>query len=130
MRLELIIKHCAELLQQKEKTYTAKLGYAISRNIKALQEAVNEYDESRIQICKNYANKDENGKEMIKDGHYDMTEENEKIVNEELLSLQMMDVDVAIMKVPFSELEECEKKERYTIPSVSDIEALMFMIED
>lgn len=130
MRLELIIRHYAELLQQKDKIYTAKLGYAISRNIKALQEAVDGYDESRIQICKNYANKDENGKVMIKDGHYDMTEENEKIVNEELSSLQMMDVDVAIMKVPFSELEECEKKERYTIPSVSDIEALMFMIED
>ena len=44
--------------------------------------------------------------------------------------LQEVDTDIDIMKVSFAELERCENADRYDIPSVADIEDLMFMIED
>ena len=59
-----------------------------------------------------------------------MTDESKEIVNEEIKELQEVDTDIDIMKVSFAELERCENADHYDIPSVADIEDLMFMIED
>ena len=117
------------LTRQAGKIYTAKLGYAVSKNIKTFQEIIKEYDENRIKICERYAEKDEDGKACIENDKYVFTEENEKIVNEECSDLQNVDQEISIMKVPFSELERCEA-DRYNIPTVSDISDLSFMIEE
>lgn len=129
MKLQKIIRHMEGLTRQTSKIYTAKLGYAISKNIKTFQEVIKEYDENRIKICERYAEKEEDGKVRIENDKYVFMEENEKIVNEECADLQDVDQEISIMKVPFSELERCEAN-RYDIPSVSDINDLTFMIEE
>lgn len=130
MKLIEMIQYQKGLVGQSKKVYTAKLGYAISKNIKIFQTAIGEYEENRVKICERYAKKDEEGNAIIKEGKYIFIDENEKIVNEECMDLQEVDTDISIMKVPFSELERCENADRYDIPSVSDLNDLMFMIED
>ena len=66
----------------------------------------------------------------MKENQYEMTDESKEIVNEEIKELQEVDTDIDIMKVSFAELERCENVDRYDIPSVADIEDLMFMIVD
>lgn len=129
MKLKEIIQHMEGLTRQANKIYTAKLGYAVSKNIKIFQEIIKEYDENRIKICERYAEKEEDGKVRIENDKYVFTEENEKIVNEECADLQDVDQKISIMKVPFSELERCEA-DRYDMLSVADVNDLMFMIEE
>lgn len=129
MKLQEIIRNMEGLAKQSGKIYTAKLGYAISKNIKIFQEVIKEYDENRIKICERYAEKDQNGKARIEEDKYVFTEDNEKIVNEECSDLQDVDQEISIMKVPFCDLERCEA-DRYDIPSVSDISDLSFIIEE
>lgn len=129
MKLKEMIHQMDGLTRQASKIYTAKLGYAISKNIKTFQEVIKEYDENRIKICERYAEKEEDGKVRIENDKYVFTEENEKIVNEECADLQDVDQKISIMKVPFSELERCEA-DRYDMPSVADVNDLMFMIEE
>ena len=74
--------------------------------------------------------KDKDDKPIVKENQYEMTDESKEIVNEEIKELQEVDTDIDIMKVSFAELERCENADRYDIPSVADIEDLMFMIED
>ena len=74
--------------------------------------------------------KDKDDKPIVKENQYEMTDESKEIVNEEIKELQEVDTDIDIMKVSFAELERCENVDRYDIPSVADIEDLMFMIVD
>lgn len=129
MKLKEMIQRLEGLTRQANKIYTAKLGYAISKNIKTFQEVIKDYDENRVKICERYAEKDQDGKARIEEDKYVFTEDNEKIVNEECAELQDVEQEISIMKVPFSELERCEA-DRYDIPAVSDINDLAFMIEE
>ena len=122
MKLKEIMRIHKGLVKQSSKVYTAKLGYAISKNMKAFRKAIEEYDENRLKICERYAEKDKDDKPIVKENQYEMTEESKE--------LQEVDTDIDIMKVSFAELERCENADRYDIPSVADIEDLMFMIED
>lgn len=130
MKLKEIIKNHEGLVKQSSKTYTAKLGYAISKNMKTFRSCIEEYEENRLKICERYAEKDEEDKPIVHENQYEMTDENKQIVNEEIKELQEVDTDIDIMKVSFAELERCENADRYDIPSVADIEDLMFMIVD
>nr|WP_301905950.1 hypothetical protein [uncultured Anaerostipes sp.]DAQ13428.1 MAG TPA: Protein of unknown function (DUF1617) [Caudoviricetes sp.] len=130
MKLKEMVQRLEGLTRQANKIYTAKLGYAISKNIKTFQEVIKDYDENRVKICERYAEKDQDGKARIEEDKYVFTEDNEKIVNEECGDLQDVDQEISFLKVPFSELERCEEIERYDIPSVSDVNDLMFMIEE
>ena len=67
---------------------------------------------------------------MKKEEQRTKPDDTQEIVNEEIKELQEVDTDINVMKVPFAELERCENADRYDIPSVADIEDLMFMIED
>jgi len=129
LKLKEVIQHMEGLTRQAGKIYTAKLGYAVSKNIKTFQEVIKEYDENRVKICERYAEKDEDGKACVENDKYVFTQDNEKIVNEECADLQEVDQEISIMKVQFSELERCEA-DRYDMPSVADVNDLMFMIEE
>lgn len=130
MKLKEIMRIHEGLVKQSSKVYTAKLGYAISKNMKSFRKAIEEYDENRLKICERYAEKDKDDKPIVKENQYEMTDESKEIVNEEIKELQEVDTDIDIMKVSFAELERCENVDRYDIPSVADIEDLMFMIVD
>ena len=50
MKLKEIMRIHEGLVKQSSKVYTAKLGYAISKNMKAFRKAIEEYDENRLKI--------------------------------------------------------------------------------
>ena len=65
MKLKEIMRIHEGLVKQSSKVYTAKLGYAISKNMKAFRKAIEEYDENRLKICERYAEKDKDDKPIV-----------------------------------------------------------------
>lgn len=49
---------------------------------------------------------------------------------EEYESLMDAEVDVTIRKVKMEVIEQCERAERYDIPTVAELVALAFMLEE
>lgn len=126
-------------LQRTENlTLPSKLSYAIVYNVEALQKEEERIEKEREKLCEQYSEKDEEGKPVMinsiingnKVKEYKMTEENEKLLNEEYNELLDMEVDIEIRTVKQELIERCEKVERYDILSVSQLSALLFMLED
>lgn len=126
-------------LQRTENlTLPSKLSYAIVYNVEALQKEEERIEKERKKLCEQYSEKDEEGKPVMinsiingnKVKEYKMTEENEKLLNEEYNELLDMEVDIEIRTVKQELIERCEKVERYDILSVSQLSALLFMLED
>ena len=108
----------------------SKLSYAISRNVKKLEEEVRSYNEEREKICKRLAEKDEEGNPITKDGKYDISDENKKILDEELEALLDTDIDVDIQMVDIDPiLDQCDAAERYHVPTARELMTLEFMIK-
>ena len=132
MKIKDAIMHYNALTQRPsivDRTLPSKLSYSISRNVKKLQEEVKSYNDEREKICKRLAEKDGEGNPIIKDGKYDISEENKKILDEELDALLDTDIDVDIHTVEIDPiLDQCDATERYHVPTARELMALEFMI--
>lgn len=126
------------LLKMGKKTFPAKLSYSMSRNIEKLQKEVEILEKERKKICEQYCEKDEEGKPVMTKSivngrelkEYKFDEVSLKIVNEEYEAMLETEVDIEIKTVKTDVIEQCESAERYTIPTVADLVALSFMLED
>lgn len=96
----------------------ARLSFAIIRNFKTLQPIVEDIQATYSELVSKYADpiKEDPGRFKVKDGCLDD-------LNREMNSLYDLDTEVTLTKVKFSDLENFSF-------SLSDIEALYFMIED
>lgn len=132
MKIKDAIMHYNVLTQRPsitDQTLPSKLSYAIGRNVKKLEEEVRSYNEERGKICKRLAEKDEEGNPIAKDGKYDISEENKKILDEELDALLDTDIDVDIHTVDIDPiLDLCDAAERYHVPTARELMTLEFMI--
>lgn len=116
----------------------SKLSYAIAYNAEALRKEAERIEKERKKLCEQYSEKDEEGKPVMvnsiingnKIQEYKMTEENKKLLNEEYNELLDMEVDIEIRTAKQELIERCEEVERYDIPSVSQLSALLFMLEE
>lgn len=130
--------YAARLTSLGKKVFPSKLSFAISCNSEKLQKEVERTEKERLKICERYADKDEAEKPVMVDSivkgekvqSYKMSEENQKAFTEEYNELLDTEVDVEIRKVKQEVLEKCESSERYSIPSVADIAAMAFMLEE
>lgn len=133
MKIKDAIMHYNALTQRPsivDQTLPSKLSYFISRNAKKLEEEVKNYNDEREEICKRLAEKDEEGSPITKDGKYDISEENKKILDEELEALLDTDIDVDIHMVEIDPiLDQCDAAERYHVPTARELMALEFMIK-
>lgn len=132
MKIKDAIMHYNALTQRPsivDQALPSKLSYAIGRNVKKLEEEVRSYNEEREKICKRLAEKDEEGNPITKDGKYDISEENKKILDEELDALLDTDIDVDIHTVDIDPiLDQCDGAERYHVPTARELMTLEFMI--
>lgn len=130
MKLKDIITHYNALAQGIiDQALPPKLSYAISRNVKKLEEEVKNYEDERKKICQRLAEKDGEGEPVIKDGKYDISEDNKKILDEELDTLLDTDIDVDIHTVDIDPvLDQCDAAERYHVPTARELMTLEFMI--
>lgn len=127
-----------ELQSVESLTLPSKLSFAIAYNLGKFKRESERIEKERKKLCEQYAEKDKNGNPVmansvingIKMQEYKMTEENEKLLNEEYNELLDMEVDIEIRTAKQELIERCEEVERYGIPSVSQLSALSFMLEE
>lgn len=81
-------------------------AYRISKNIKSILEEIKTYNDTRTKMCEEYADKDKEGKPIIKDNKYIMSTEKEIQLNEELGKLLDEDVDIQIKKVTLADINK------------------------
>lgn len=120
------------------KTFPAKLSFAISCNIEKLQKEAEHIEKERKKLCEQYAEKDDDGKPVMVDSvlngkeskEYKMDGTTRAAFAEEYDSLMDTEVDVTIRTVKTEVVEQCERAERYDIPTVAELLALAFMLEE
>lgn len=120
------------------KTFPAKLSFAISCNIEKLQKEAEYIEKERKKLCEQYAEKDDDGKPVMVDSvlngkeskEYKMDGTTRAAFAEEYDSLMDTEVDVTIRTVKTEVVEQCERAERYDIPTVAELLALAFMLEE
>ena len=120
----------ANLYPMQKKTFPVKISYAIMRNIEALEKEFSAFEKQRIELCKTYANKDEDGNPVIKDGSYDIPSDVREDFNNELKELSDEEVEIDIRTISAEEFEKCEQADRYDIPTGEDFAVLGFMLKD
>ena len=81
-------------------------AYRISKNIKSILEEIKTYNDTRTKMCEEYADKDKEGKPIIKDNKYIMSTEKEIQLNEELGKLLDEDVDIQIKKDTLADINK------------------------
>lgn len=131
-------EHFSRLAQVSDLVLPSKLSFAISYNMEKFQREFNRIEKEREKLCERYADKDEDDRPIMvnsmvdgmKKQTYKMSEENSKLFGEEYEDLLDTEVDIEIRTVKKGVLERCEETERYNIPSVSQLFALSFMLED
>lgn len=126
------------LTELKDLVLPSKLSFAVSHNIEKLREEVERLDRERKKICEQYAEKGSGGEplydESVVNGkqtqEYRMTVENKRACLEEYRDLLESEADIDIRMAPANLIGRCEETERYSIPSVRQLAALAFMLED
>lgn len=126
------------LTQVSDLVLPSKLSFAISYNMEKFQQEFNRIEKEREKLCERYADKDEDERPVIvnsmvdgmKKQTYKMSEENSKLFAEEYEGLLDVEVDIEIRTVKKEVVQRCEEADRYNIPSVSQLFALSFMMED
>ena len=111
------------------KAYPVKLSYAIALNISRLSDAVGPAEKQRIQLIEKYADKDEDGKAVIKDGSYQIPDENVEEMRAEVEQLLSEDVETKLHKVRGEYLESIDS-DKYDPLTPGVLVSLRFMIED
>lgn len=127
-----------DALIAKNNKFPSKLRYAICYNMEKLQKESERVEKERKRLCEQFAEKDEKGEVIMvksivngkESQEYKILSENRKLLEKEYSSLLETEVDLEIRTVKADVLDECEKSDRYDIPGVRDMAAMIFMIEE
>lgn len=112
--------------EMKGKKLPVKFGYAVKKNASALKDAVAAYTAERKEILDRYAKKDKNGKNIVEDNCYVISDQEEYAKEiEELLEIE---TEAEIQKVSEEIIEKCDDP-RYDPLTLEELAALEFMAE-
>lgn len=119
-------------------TFPGKLKYAVAYNFEKLGHEEERIEKQRLELCRTYADKDENGEPVMTKSvvngreteSFKMSPENEEAFKREYADLLETEVDIDIRTVHPDAIDLCETSERYNVPSVAQIIGMSFMIED
>lgn len=137
MTLKDVKKNASALSTLAGMRFPGKLRYAVAYNLEKLNREEKRIEEQRIELCRQYAEKDENGEAVmvqnVIDGSrsesFKMTLENEQAFTKEYAELLETEIDIDIRTVEASVVDRCDETERYDIPSVAQVIGMSFMIE-
>lgn len=105
------------------------VALAISRNMDILSAEYSALEKQRIAIAERYAEKDADGKALVEDDHYIMTDANRAKADAEVSELYNTDIPVGgLRKITEADIERCDGT-RFTALSPNDITILAFMTE-
>ena len=95
------------------KGLSSVIAYRIAKNIKAIDEELKTFEETRLNIVKEYANKDKDGNPATKkdaNGNevFDIDNENMKLLSQEIEKLQDEKVNIDIKQLSLEEIDKAE----------------------
>lgn len=112
--------------EMKGKKLPVKFGYVVKKNASALKDAAVAYTAERKEILDRYAKKDKNGKNIVEDNCYVISDQEEYAKEiEELLEIE---TEAEIQKVSEEIIEKCDDP-RYDPLTLEELAALEFMAE-
>lgn len=138
MKLKEVQERLKGLARMGTKTFPSKLSFAVSYNIEKLQKESERIEKERKKLCEQYAEKDDDGNPAMVDSvvngntvkEYKMDEDGRKAFGEEYEALLDTEVNVEIRTVKTEVVEQCEKVERYDIPTVAELVTMSFMLKE
>lgn len=108
----------SQLASNDEMRLPARVSFAVARNIKVLIPIIEDIDMARQSIAETYGTLD-----VDNPTQYRIPENNRDTVNQELDAIMETEVDVPLVKIKMTEIEDLNI-------SIAMAEALMFMVEE
>ena len=117
------------LTNVKEKRLPVKLAFTLTKNLKKMESIVKSIEETRGELIRKYAEKDEHGEPKETNGRITVTPENTPAFNRDLTELLDTDNEITFERVPLSLVERCDEAEFDSL-TLEEVYALGCMIED
>lgn len=108
----------SQLASNQEMRLPARVSFAVARNLKMLIPIIEDIDMARQSIAETYGTLD-----IDNPTQYRIPENNRDTVNQELDAIMETEVDVPLVKIKMTEIEDLNI-------SIAMAEALMFMVEE
>ena len=98
------------LKKLSQKQLKGKTAYKVARILREVESEFNLFDETRRNIVQQYGEKDENGnlKINMKTNEYIFSEENLKIVTDEINNILASNVNLNVNKIELNEIENID----------------------
>lgn len=91
------------------KSYAGRIAFALARLAREVAKEVEVFDNTRMELVKKYADKDESGEVVVnKNGNVHITDENLALCNRELNDVLAAEIELNASKVPIDWFEEVE----------------------
>lgn len=109
------------------KRLPVKVAYAISRNLDKMNNIITSYETARKTLLDQYAEKDEEGKEKVKDGNYVIQEDQKQAFSDEMKELLEVENEIDLYTINMDEVEKCDT-DKYDSLTTADLMTLDIMI--
>lgn len=130
IKLKEVAGYLSGLMKLSETRLPAKVSYAVMKNQKALEMEYKDLDQQRVKLCETYAEQDENGEYITRDGIYVFSDENRELFSKEYNDVLEEEIEVNIRLIAVEELDKCDESERYDTITPKDFMTLEFMLKE
>ena len=127
MKSSEVLQTIANIMPVSEKSLPVKLSYAISVNLGRLQKVAEDIGTARRKLLEKYSELDEEGKPVIKNGHYQIKDGEMPDLQKEMDQLMEEENEIDIRKVDMAIIDQCDSP-RCDMLSAKDIMAIDFML--
>lgn len=111
----------------KKKRLPVKIGFAINKNLGAMEGCVESFEAERKKILDKYCEKDDNGNLRINGKEYVLADR--ETYASEMRELLAIENEVQIHTVSMTEIEKCDS-EKFDSLTPDDLSLIGFMIEE
>lgn len=111
----------------KKKRLPVKVGFAINKNLSAMQGSIESYEAERQKIMDKYCEKDDQGNLRVEGKEYVLADR--EAYAAEMRELLTIENEISIHTVSMNEIEKCDS-EKFDAVSPDDLSLLEFMIEE
>ena len=108
-----------------KKRLPVKFGFAISKNMAAMQSAAESYDAEIVKLLEKYGKKDESGQFMKDVKEYILSDK--QAYTDEVKELMDIENEIQIHTVSMDEIEKCDS-EKFDALTPAELSLLEFMI--
>lgn len=111
----------------RQKRLPVKVGFAISKNLSAMDGAAEAYTAEQRKILDKYCEKDGSGNYRTEDDRYVLTDQ--KAYTEEMNELLGIETDIQIQTVTIDEIAKCDS-DKFDALTPDELSLLDFMVDE